>query len=72
MVRSVPVLAAGHRCDASSMRRLLWILIANDYLVFSVVRLGLIRVNLLVVLCLVCRNAIAQAFVGSGALGLTQ
>ena len=72
VVRCVPVFAADHRRDALSMRWLLWILIANEDLVFSVLRLGLIRMNVLVILCLVCGNAIAQAFVASGALLIPQ
>lgn len=73
MVRSVPVFAAaGHCRHALSVRWLLRILIAYDYLIFSIVHLGLVRVHVLVILCLVRCNAVAQAIVASGALLIPQ
>jgi hypothetical protein len=72
VVRSVPVLAAGHRRHALPVRRLLRILIAYDDLIFSIVCLGLVRVHVLVILCLVRCDAVAQAVVASGALLIAQ
>ena len=72
VVRSMSVFAPCHRRHALSVRRLLRVLIAYDDLIFAIVRLGCVRVNVLVILCLVRRDAVAQAIVASGGLLITQ
>ena len=72
VVRSMPVLAARHCRHSLSVRRLLRVLIAYDDLIFAIVRLGNVCVNVLVILCLVRCDAVAQAIVASKGLLITQ
>ena len=68
----MPVLAARHCRHSLSVRRLLRVLIAYDDLIFAIVRLGSVCVNVLVILCLVRCDAVAQAIVASKGLLITQ